>query len=133
MEDKIDGAVTGRLPLPESGGIRPRALPMGRVFDMTDKTIEVLGPASFRRVRLFARAGDGRVKVRARTTVRPPSLAALLHLNRFGCFRLMELAEIGRCRAPVSLPQTHQGGLLGSIGIGISKTSIAIRVSDSHN
>ena len=37
------------------------------------------------------------------------------------CFRLfsiyhgMELAEIGRCRASVSPPQTHQGGQLGSI------------------
>ena len=27
----------------------------------------------------------------------------------------MELAEIGRCRASVSPPQTHQGGQLGSI------------------
>jgi hypothetical protein len=55
---------------------------------MTDKTIEALDPASFRRVRLIARAGDGRVKVRARTTVRPPSLAALLHLNCFWLFSI---------------------------------------------
>ena len=55
---------------------------------MTDKTIEALDPASFRRVRLIARAGDGRVKVRARTTVHPPSLAALLHLNCFWLFSI---------------------------------------------
>ena len=39
--------------------------------------------------------------------------AARNRRRRFGCFRFMELAEIGRCRASVSPPQTHQGGLLG--------------------
>ena len=32
----------------------------------------------------------------------------------------MELAEIGRCRASVSPSQTHQGGLLGSIGMAVA-------------
>ena len=38
----------------------------------------------------------------------------------FDCFRLMELAEIGRCRASLSPPQTHQGGLLSSIGMAVA-------------
>ena len=33
----------------------------------------------------------------------------------------MEIAEIGRCHASVSPPQTHQGGLLlGSIGMAVA-------------
>ena len=35
--------------------------------------------------------------------------------SKIDSFRFMELAEIGRCRASVSPPQTHQGGLLSSI------------------
>ena len=41
----------------------------------------------------------------------------------FDCFRFMELvelAEIGRCRASVSPPQTHQNGLLSSIGMAVA-------------
>ena len=38
----------------------------------------------------------------------------------FDCFRFMELAEVGRCRAPVSPPQTHRGGLLSSIGMAVA-------------
>ena len=32
----------------------------------------------------------------------------------------MELAEIGRCRASGSPPQTHQGGLLSSIDMAVA-------------
>ena len=38
----------------------------------------------------------------------------------FDCFRFMELAEIGRCRASMFPPQTHQGGLLRSIGMAVA-------------
>ena len=38
----------------------------------------------------------------------------------FDCFRFMDLAEIGRCRASVSPPQTHQGGLLSSISMAVA-------------
>ena len=38
----------------------------------------------------------------------------------FDCFRFMEPAEIGRCHASVSPPQTHQGGLLSSIGMAVA-------------
>ena len=34
---------------------------------------------------------------------------------------VLELAEIGRCHAPVSPPQTHQGGLLESIDMEVWK------------
>ena len=45
---------------------------------------------------------------------------ALSQPTVFGCFRFMELAEIGRCRAPISPPQTHRGDLLGSISMGVA-------------
>ena len=38
----------------------------------------------------------------------------------FDCFRLMELAEIGRCRASLSPPQPHQGGLPSSISMAVA-------------
>ena len=37
-----------------------------------------------------------------------------------GCFRFMELAEIGKCRASEPPPQTHQDCLLSSIGIAVA-------------
>ena len=38
----------------------------------------------------------------------------------FNCVRFMELAEIGRCRASLSPPQTHQGGQLSSMGMAVA-------------
>ena len=47
----------------------------------------------------------------------------------------MELAETGtgRCRAPVSPPQTHQGGLLGSIGMAVALRFSACVVAGQHH
>ena len=53
-----------------------------------------------------------RLRLQARSSPRRLSLLVVCASTVFDCFRFMELAETGRCRASVPPPQTHQGGLM---------------------
>ena len=81
-----------------------------------ERTPEETKPDS-RGVALFACAAPPRVIQRTHLEGREGRAPSLhyhedLQCTCFGCFRFMELAEIGRCCASVSPPQTHKGGLL---------------------